>query len=289
MLALHEITWAEITDRLRSFIQQTSVSQPLPGGYEAETIAYMSGKDSIVLKVWNRDSRPDAAYQFHLLSELRNSGIRVPAALGLGSTGDGYRVLATTYEGRSVQNENVTIRILSELAMLLRSVHLIADRELEVQPPRFEFIAYFYPRIEEHPDLREPLIRLVGLAGMKQDCLIHGDYNMGNILEHAEGYVLIDWTNAQLGDARYDAAWASFLLRIYNGTAIGAAFREAYQASGEDVKVEWPVFESIACLRWLLLDRVAGLSPSPDTMARVNDFIRENPYLNETLLVRSTM
>src|SRR5690606_37613875 len=107
--------------------------------------------------------------------------------------------------------------------------------------------------------------------GIKQDCLIHGDYNMGNVLANEEGYVLIDWTNAQLGDARYDSAWASYLLRIYNGEEYGLRFMKAYLATceGENALAEWPLFESIACLRWLLLDRVTGLSPTADMVARV--------------------
>jgi Ser/Thr protein kinase RdoA (MazF antagonist) len=288
MLRIDEVDWVELSDRLRSFMQRDAVNEPLTGGYEAETLAVIRDTDKVVLKVWNKDSRPDVAYQFRLHASLRNIGIRVPAPLGWGNTRDGHQVLAASHEGQPIQN--VAWPVVAELAELLRSVHRIAHESLDLQLPQYDFISYFFPRIEEHHDLHEAVKRLTDLAGMRQDCLIHGDYNMGNVLANAEGYALIDWTNAQLGDARYDAAWASYLLRIYNGDEVGARFMEAYLAIGDEKVAQagsWSLFESIACLRWLLLDRVSGLSPTEDMVARINAFIRESSYLDDGLLLRS--
>jgi hypothetical protein len=290
MLRIDEVDWVELTDRLRSFMQRDAVTEPLTGGYEADTMAVIWDTDKVVLKVWNKDSRPDVAYQFRLHARLRNIGIRVPAPLGWGNTREGYQVLAASHEGQPIQN--VTLPVVSELAELLRSVHRIAHESLDLQLPQYDFIAYFFPRIEEHADLHEAVKRLTDLAAMRQDCLIHGDYNMGNVLANAGGYALIDWTNAQLGDARYDAAWASYLLRIYIGDEFGTWFKEAYLTIYEEkvaqAELSWSLFESIACLRWLLLDRVAGLSPTEEMVARIHAFIRDSSYLDDGLLVRST-
>lgn len=290
MLRFDEIEWAELTDRLHSFLQQDAVTEPLTGGYEAETMVVTSDTDKVVLKVWNKDSRPDVAFQYRLHAVMRSNGIRVPVPLGWGYTQESHQVLASSYEGDRIQD--VTLQVVTPLAELLGTVHRTGHETLGVQLPQYDFIAYFFPRIEEQADLLEAVQRLTDIVGIRQDCLIHGDYNMGNVLANAGGFVLIDWTNAQLGDARYDAAWASYLLRIYNGDELGARFKEAYLASeaAKIVQAEqtWSMFESIACLRWLLLDRVAGLSPTGDMIARVNAFIRNSSYLEEGLLLRSS-
>ncbi len=290
MKRIAEVDWVELTERLRSILQQDAASEPLTGGYEAETMVVISDSDKVVLKVWSKDSRPDVAFQYRLHAVMRNNGIRVPVPLGWGTTREGHPVLAASYEGQRIHD--VTSPVVSELAALLSDVHCMAHESLGVQLPQYGCIAYFFPNIEEHADLHEAVQRLTDLAAMRQDCLIHGDYNMGNVLANAEGYALIDWTNAQLGDARYDAAWASYLLRIYNGDELGERFKEAYLAS-EAAKIvqaekSWSLFESIACLRWLLLDRVAGLAPTGDMIARINAFIRDSSYLDEALLLNST-
>lgn len=291
MLRIDEVDWVELTDRLHSFLQQDAVIEPLTGGYEAETMVVTSDTDKVVLKVWNKDSRPDVAFQYSLHAVIRSNGIRVPAPLGWGYTLESHQVLASSYEGDRIQD--VTLQVVTPLAELLGTVHRTAHETLGVQLPQYDFIAYFFPRIEEHADLLEAVQRLTDIAGIGRDCLIHGDYNMGNVLANAEGYVLIDWTNAQLGDARYDAAWASYLLRIYSGDEVGARFKEAYLAIGEEKIAQdeqsWSLFESIACLRWLLLDRVTGLSPTGDMIDRIHAFIRDSSYLDEALLLKSRL
>ncbi|MFB6363474.1 phosphotransferase family protein [Paenibacillus elgii] len=133
--------------------------------------------------------------------------------------------------------------------------------------------------------MRAELLQLVASSGLKQNKLIHGDFNLGNILDNDGRFTIIDWTNAQLGDARYDLAWSNFLIHIYNGEMLASAFRNAYLANREFETEEMLRFEAIACLRWLLLHRIADLPRSETVIQRVNDVIVGNKYLNTTLML----
>lgn len=144
---------------------------------------------------------------------------------------------------------------------------------------------YFYPRIGDHPDITEALQPLLQSAQLKNDTLIHGDFNLGNILASKQKYTIIDWTNAQAGDRRCDFCWASFLIWIYNGEDIYRGFTHTYRSeidiSDEDIER----FESVACLRWLLLNRIANVPKNGDTDSRINEFIKGGSLLPQSLLL----
>jgi aminoglycoside phosphotransferase (APT) family kinase protein len=120
---------------------------------------------------------------------------------------------------------------------------------------------------------------------MNDATFIHGDFNLGNILVDHTSYTMIDWTNAQMGDRRYDLSWAGFLLRIYSGTQLYQSFLNTYlkeiPTSSEDIER----FEAIACLRWLLLNRIAVLPKNNDTNQRINDFIMNHRMLSSRLCI----
>ena len=64
--------------------------------------------------------------------------------------------------------------------------------------------------------------------------MIHGDYNLGNILDNwtfTDTYTIIDWTNGQYGDPRYDMAWSVFLITVYNGRSYGDMYRAQFARS----------------------------------------------------------
>lgn len=98
--------------------------------------------------------------------------------------------------------------------------------------------------------MEKELIRLVASADMKMDRVIHGDFNLGNILEENGQYTVIDWTNGQLGDPRYDLSWACLLLRIYMSESKSLTFLYKYQEEMPVATGELEIFEALACLRW---------------------------------------
>ncbi|TMV46595.1 hypothetical protein FE783_25105 [Paenibacillus mesophilus] len=118
---------------------------------------------------------------------------------------------------------------------------------------------------------------------MNCNTIIHGDYNLGNVLVGPTQYTIIDWTNVQLGDRRYDFSWASFLIRIYNEEVVYQQFIRTYlleiPTSGDDMAR----FESIACLRWLLLNRIANVPKNVDTDSRIHDFLLQDSLIPKRL------
>ncbi|NQX58101.1 aminoglycoside phosphotransferase family protein [Paenibacillus qinlingensis] len=278
------IEWHESTSTLNLLI--TSMAEltfsPLSPGLEAEVAKITHGENQYVLKVWNKRSKPDVQRQYRLLETLQRQKIRVSEPIGYGKTEDGHAVLLTRHHGTPVTK--VSPSIFKKITSVLADVHrLPADGLMMKEVPKYDFINYFFSGIEAYPAMKENLIYLVHTADMKMDRIIHGDFNLGNILEEDGQYTVIDWTNGQLGDPRFDLSWACLLLRIYVSDSKSLTFLYKYQ---EEIHVdagELEIFEAIACLRWLLLDRIAGVPKYPDTMKNVRKIVRNNRFLNENV------
>ncbi|MGF9916673.1 aminoglycoside phosphotransferase family protein [Paenibacillus ehimensis] len=282
MERLSEVVWVEKTSYVDELLGQELAVSPIPAGLEASVFKCCSRTDSVVLKLWNKDSNPDVRFQHGLLAALRDKGISVSTSYGWGYTPSRHKVLLTSYDGSPPTT--MTGQHAKDFADLLLALHQLPVEELETKHLKtYDFIPYFYPGIEEHPDIRDELLRLVARSGLKQNKLIHGDFNLGNILDNQGRYTIIDWTNAQLGDARYDLAWSSFLIHIYHGEQLAAAFRNAYLSNSAFDADEMLRFEAIACLRWLLLYRTADVPRTGSTLQRVHDILIGNNYLNSTL------
>lgn len=281
MVRLSEIAWTEKTSFVDEWLERDIFADRLPAGLEATVWKLGSNSESAVLKVWDKDSDPDVRFQYGLLAALRRGGLSVSASYGWGYTAGNRKALLTSYDGSPLSE--VTSRQTRHLADLLSEVHRFPYRELDsVLLKTYDFTAYFFPKVNEHPDIRAPLLRLVDRAKPKQSHLIHGDFNLGNVLIRERTYALIDWTNAQIGDARYDFAWAAFLIDIYLGEEQASAFRSAYLAKSGFASDEIRPFEAIACLRWLLLRRIADLPADGRTIERVNRIIVANPDLSRS-------
>jgi hypothetical protein len=50
-------------------------------------------------------------------------------------------------------------------------------------------------------------------------------------------------------------------------------------------KFEINLFEAIACLRWILLNRIADIPKKINTIDRVNNIIMKNSELNNKLII----
>jgi aminoglycoside phosphotransferase (APT) family kinase protein len=257
---------------------------PLSPGFEADVVKITQGEKHFVLKVWNKRSKPDILLQYRLLEALHRQGIRVSEPIGCGRTETGDSVLLTRYHGTVVTKVNPSI--FKKIVAVLADIHRLPPDGLEGRAlARYDFIGYFFSGIEAFPAMKEELIRLVASADMKMDRIIHGDFNLGNILEENGQYTVIDWTNGQLGDPRYDLSWACLLLRIYLSESKSLTFLYKYQEEMPVATGELEIFEALACLRWLLLDRIAGVPKYADTMKKVRKIVRDNRFLNESVLL----
>jgi Ser/Thr protein kinase RdoA (MazF antagonist) len=276
--SLLEVTWVEKTHTLEMLLGQEVVVSPLPAGLEASVYKLDSGAIRAVMKVWDKGSDADLGFQHRLLSALRHRAVSVSESYGWGLNVSGHKVLVTSYEG--VPISSFSDESLTQLADILWSLHQVALDELDpALHKKYDFVRYFFPKLGEHRDIQDDLERLVGCAGIQQNCFIHGDFNGNNVLEQEGKIAVIDWTNAQCGDARYDLAWASFLIHIYVGADAASVFRRAYLSrSGHDPE-SIQMFEAIACLRWLLFERISDIPKSARTLAAVRVFIETHPSL----------
>jgi len=280
------IEWQETTPILNNLLTSRSklTFNPLSPGLEADVVKITQGEKYFVLKVWNKQSKPDILRQYRLLEALHYQGIRVSEPIGYGRTEAGDSVLLTRFHGDAVTK--VSPSIFKKIAAVLADIHRLPPDELEGRAlPRYDFVEYFFSGIEAFPAMKEELIRLVASADMKMERIIHGDFNLGNILEVNGQYTVIDWTNGQLGDPRYDLSWTCLLLRIYLSESKSLTFLYKYQEELPIETGELEIFEALACLRWLLLDRIDGVPKQADTMKKVRKIIRDNRFLNESVLM----
>src|SRR5690606_19723022 len=133
--------------------------------------------------------------------------------------------------------------------------------------------------LNKHTDIHKAVTSLVQLIQIKQEHIIHGDFHLNNILEENNRYTVIDWTNGQLGDPRYDFAWSLTLKRIYISERLAKVFRSTYLVKNNIPNKELEVFEALACLRWVLLSRSGGVPIGQNTTKRIKSLIGENPFL----------
>jgi len=279
------IEWHETTPILNNLTTSGGelTFSPLSPGLEADVVKITQGEKHFVLKVWNKRSKPDVLQQYRLLEALHYKGIRVSEPIGYGRTENGDSVLLARFHGSTVTKVNPSI--FKKIAAVLADIHRLPPEELEDRVlARYDFVEYFFSGIEAFPAMKEELVRLVACADMRMDRIIHGDFNLANILEENGQYTVIDWTNGQLGDSRYDLSWTCLLLRIYLSESKSLTFLYKYLEEMPLATGELEIFEALACLRWLLLDRIAGLPKHGDTMKKVRKIIRDNRFLNERVI-----
>lgn len=277
------VNWLEHNEIMDDLLQQEDclTIHSLDQGFEAEVVRLGTKQESYVLKTWSKDSRPDVQFQYHLLNALSKRGIAVSKPVGWGIDPSGNQVLLTSFDGTPAYQIND--ETMKELAKILAQIHHIQVEELEsIQVPKYPFTDYFFSEVEGHSDINHAITALLPKAVIKQDCIIHGDFHLGNIVEQDGRYTVIDWTNGQLGDARYDFAWALILLRLYVSEHYAYVFRSAYllEMDLEQEQEELEVFEAWACLRWLLLSRRGNAPTGLDIVKKVKSMINRNRFLH---------
>ncbi|GIP37376.1 hypothetical protein J31TS4_06560 [Paenibacillus sp. J31TS4] len=271
--------WKELHPEIAPFLSSGEFHmEQMESGFEAEMRRVQAGGASYVLKHWNKTARPDPLRQYSLLAVLASAGLPVSRPVGWGTDEQGRGALLTSDDGYPVrQVESGQVR---ELAGMLAAVHRTQiELENERHFPRFGFVDYFFPSLAAHPDLQEAVETLVGAGPLRQDQLIHGDYHLRNLVEHDGRYTIIDWTNGQFGDGRYDLAWSVTIMRMYVSDRLAGVFRRAYLAQVPVEQEDLDRFEALAWCRWLLLDRLGGVPIGPGTRKRAIKLIQSNPHL----------
>lgn len=283
--ALKDIHWIKLQEDIREIMNEPCHVVPLSPGMEADVYRYGFESRSCVLKIWNKESRPHIGNQYRLLSELHHHGVKVSIPYGWGEDTEQNQVLLMSDAGIPV--DTLTSEKLKDLALMLMEVHRF---EGSIQDddfiPAYDFVGYFFPGIASHPDLERILTQALQRVSLRQDCLIHGDYNLWNVLEANGCCTIIDWTNGQWGDPRYDIAWSVFLMDIYTGPEYGKMYRAEFLQWNDYASKDMVWFEALACLRWLLLKRTGGVPLHGETLQRMAAILHRNPYVSRDLLLR---
>lgn len=274
-----QIDWKaknEILDKLLD--QPELIKREIEQGFEAEVVRLSADQGSYVLKIWNKSSRPNVEFQYRLLEALYKQGVSVSRPIGWGINSHAEQALLTTYDGGPLQKLNKDK--LKQTALILSGIHQVSIRELEaVDLPSYEFVGYFFPGLGDVSELSELLSKLVSQFPVKQDCLIHGDFHPRNIVEEGKRLTVIDWTNGQLGDARYDLAWALLLLKLYVSDRHADSFRAFYLQKNPIALEELEAFEAMAIIRWVLLARSGGAPNAPVFLQRMETLLKSNFHL----------
>lgn len=278
------ISWKETNCDFQSLFGQgdTTNITPLESGLEADVFMISTLKSKYVLKIWCRVSKPDISVQYKLLESMYNQGIPVSKPFGWGMDVNNNQVLLTSFDGTSIQKVNKLK--LTKFANILTEIHKFKlDTLGSITIPRYDFVDYFFPGIDEQLDIKEILIQLVKDTKIEQNCLIHGDYNLGNILESEDKYTIIDWTNIQVGDPRFDIAWSMIIIRIYISEKYSSIYRSIFLTKNKYTEDELERFEALACLRWIHLNRISNLPKLHNTISTVRAILMKNKYLNDGL------
>lgn len=277
---LHTIKWNEQDNSLHTLLQPEYeiTEHPLDQGFEAQVIKLSYAEGDLVLKIWNQQAKPDVGAQYQLLQFLFVKGIAVSKPMGWGMLDDQDPVLLTTFDGTALTKMNK--KKIVQTATLLSAIHHVEITESEYALlPKYDFVDYFFPDVATYTDISDMLYQVMPMITLEQSCIIHGDFHLGNILNKQDRYTVIDWTNGQLGDARYDAVWSITLQKIYISERYAQVFRDAYLAEHPIAEKELNIFEALACLRWILLARQGGITVQPQAQQNIKQVIAHNPFL----------
>lgn len=149
-IQLSQMSWIELDERVQQMIEQQYQITPLSPGLEASVMRIEMGDQRYVLKVWDKDSKPDIAKQYRLLSKLYQSGIRVSKPYGWGLDEQENQLLLTSYDGKPVTQ--LTQTKLTHLAERLMEVHRYSVNEVgtgedEEYIFRYDFVQYFFLKL----------------------------------------------------------------------------------------------------------------------------------------------
>lgn len=281
---LSGIRWQEQgaeSEALLARLEEAAIT-PMKGGLEAEVCRITLPDMKLVLKIWNRESRPDVSIQYKVLEQLIRQDCAVSQPYAWGLDPEQNQVLLTSFDGVPVKKVNPDS--LTAIAANLLDVHkLEINSSSSLKVPAYDFADYFFPDWAEQPEIRTLAQELAERGKLTAHQLIHGDYHLGNILEDSGTFTIIDWTNVQLGDPRYDIAWSILLFRVYLAERNASIYRSAFDAKSSYNPAELELFEALAALRWLQLYRTTGVPIQRNTLKAIRTLMRENRYVPDSL------
>lgn len=265
--------------------------------------------EELILRVYpGGEAAEKSAREFKVMKRLHGLGYPVPAILAFEPTGSALGdpiLIMQKVEGRALSSVLLESPIGRKRELIGRFCQMLVDlHALDWQP--------FVPDLLPHQPAksiaawllwaRERLRQLAGTdfepvvdwllersveVGEAQLSLTHGDYHTKNVLCPTDrAAFVIDWTQADVIDFRFDLAWTLLLMGMFDGWAMREAILRDYERlAGRRVEhIEY--FEVIASLRRLfsIVASLAGgagsvgLRPGAEAEMRGNQRHIESVY-----------
>jgi len=127
-----------------------------------------------------------------------------------------------------------------------------------------------------------------------QPAPVHWDFHPGNVILKPDGSaVVIDWTQIQVSDPRFDLSWTLLLAGAYAGQSVREMILAEYQRIAGTTVVQLPYFEVASCVKRLGTVLIS-LSAGADSMGMRPDAVdmmrRDFPALQKVndLMVNHT-
>lgn len=279
-----DIRWVERTGTFHSWQERHPDAMPWVLRESREAAIWVLGTGTApeyVIKRWKLNLWVDARANYHLLRKL--SSLRLPAVppAGWGFESTDGQVLATRYAGEPI--ERASHAAIEAFGRTLALIHTAPLDTLGLAAPAdssafFERLRErFFAGVEAFEDLASLLREARTSLPPLETVLIHGDYHLGNTVRGVQGLTVLDWSEAQLGDWRYDLAWAELLTLIYTGPAARDVLVDAYAAtSGRPLGETLRPYQIVAAIRWLLLSRTAPFPVPPEWQQTAEDFLQSH-------------
>ena len=297
---------------IRALITQAEGSDPgalalstVPGGASRETFLAEAGDRRWVVRrdpLGARDSFAPLEVEFRVVQAAAAAGVPVPRPIAfepadgrLESAGFAMdHVAGTSVAPRVLRRDDLAAarRVLpAQLGEALARIHSIEGREIEGvsasdSDPAFAACELWEATLD---GVGEPLPAVeVGLRWLRlhpppppaRECLVHGDFRLGNLIVGASGLAaVIDWELCHSGDPAEDIGWLCVRSwRFGNdekpvaGVGSLAQLLEAYEGAGGDPpspeRIRW--WEAMGNVKWAVIcarqahDHLTGARPSAE-------------------------
>lgn len=278
-----------------------SITEPtlLGSGWESDIIGFHAawqdesqpGELAMALRLYNGTGASEkASHECHSLISLRAASYPVPKVydVNVESTIFGKPfIIMEMIDGKTMwalleqANPEQASKLLDQFNDLVFNLHQLdwrlfwADDDQPLENNPYWFIdgwlkmagrAVVSSGVKDFDPVLRWLENRRNLLEWSKPSAVHGDFHPNNVLIKPDGSaVVIDWTNFQIADARYDLAWTLLLARVYAGENVRNMILERYARSSGDSIDHLDIFEVIACIR-RLYDILSSLSNGADRM-----------------------
>lgn len=277
----------QFTDLIDPVVRSLS---PIHRGWENEVFSYdlehgpqaTRRVEKLILRIYpGRSANEKSASEFQGMQLLHRAGYPVPQVIHLcredSPLGNPF-VIMERFEGELLWS------LMSSAAPHLMQEYITIFCRLFVQLHRLDWRAYVPNPDEAAPpdpfyfarreiqkfrtyENRYPVSGFLPVLDWLEDridlvpchraAVVHLDFHPENILVQTgpDGSVtraaVIDWTNLDISDARFDIAWTSLLTRAYAGSQAQAAILQEYERQAGESIDHLQFFEVAACVRRL--------------------------------------